>query len=71
MVRVRPEASSPTETIVAIATPPGRGGIGVVRVAGPDAVAIAVPMLRLQHVLAPRVARFGEGLASAFDIGAI
>ncbi len=25
------------DTIVAIATPPGRGGIGVVRLAGPEA----------------------------------
>jgi tRNA modification GTPase len=33
------------DTIVAIATPPGRGGIGVVRLAGPDARAIAQPML--------------------------
>jgi len=29
--------------IVAIATPPGRGGIGVVRLAGPEARAIAAP----------------------------
>jgi len=29
------------DTIVAIATPPGRGGIGVVRLSGPDAHAIA------------------------------
>jgi tRNA modification GTPase len=29
------------DTIVAIATPPGRGGIGVVRLSGPDAAAIA------------------------------
>ena len=28
---------SPDDTIVAIATPPGRGGIGVVRLSGPDA----------------------------------
>jgi tRNA modification GTPase len=35
------------DTIVAIATPPGRGGIGVVRLAGPDSKAIAAPMLRL------------------------
>ena len=28
---------STTDTIVAIATPPGRGGIGVVRLSGPDA----------------------------------
>ena len=27
---------STTDTIVAIATPPGRGGIGVVRVSGPQ-----------------------------------
>ena len=32
---------STTDTIVAIATPPGRGGIGVVRLSGPDAHAIA------------------------------
>jgi tRNA modification GTPase len=35
------------DTIVAIATPPGRGGIGVVRLAGAEAKAIAVQMLRL------------------------
>ena len=34
------------DTIVAIATPPGRGGIGVVRVAGTQAKAIAETMLR-------------------------
>src|SRR5262249_17405190 len=32
---------STDDTIVAIATPPGRGGIGVVRISGPDAGAIA------------------------------
>lgn len=31
----------PTDTIAAIATAPGRGGIGVVRVSGPEAAAIA------------------------------
>ena len=31
---------SPTDTIAAIATPPGRGGIGVVRVSGPRAEAV-------------------------------
>ncbi len=48
------------DTIVAIATPPGRGGIGVVRLAGPDAKAIALPMLRLKHDLDPGRAVFGE-----------
>jgi tRNA modification GTPase len=41
------------DTIVAIATPPGRGGIGVVRLAGPGALAIAKPMLRLSRELEP------------------
>ena len=48
------------DTIVAVATPPGRGGIGVVRLAGPEARAIAKPMLRLKHDLEPGRAVFGE-----------
>ena len=48
------------DTIVAIATPPGRGGIGVVRFAGPEARAISLPMLRLKHELEPGRAVFGE-----------
>lgn len=50
------------DTIVAIATPPGRGGIGVVRISGADARAIARPMLRLahQHDLEAGHAHFGE-----------
>lgn len=34
-------AFSTADTIVAVATPPGRGGLGVVRLSGPDAPAIA------------------------------
>jgi len=41
------------DTIVAIATPPGPGGIGVIRIAGPEARAIALPMLRLKRELQP------------------
>jgi tRNA modification GTPase len=48
------------DTIVAISTPPGRGGIGIVRLAGPDARAVAAPMLRLRHDLQPGRALFGE-----------
>ncbi len=51
---------SSVDTIVAISTPPGRGGLGVVRLSGPQAVAIAMPMLRLRHALAPAQARFAE-----------
>jgi tRNA modification GTPase len=48
------------DTIVAIATPPGRGGIGVVRLAGPAAREIATPMLLLKHDLDPGRATLGE-----------
>ncbi len=48
------------DTIVAIATPSGRGGIGVVRLAGPQAKDIAIPMLRLKHELEPGRAVFGD-----------
>src|ERR1700691_3749552 len=41
------------DTIVAIATAPGRGGLGVVRLAGPEAQSIASPMLRLSRKLEP------------------
>jgi len=48
------------DTIVAISTPPGRGGIGVVRLSGPDARKIAALMLRLNSELAAGRALFGE-----------
>jgi tRNA modification GTPase len=48
------------DTIVAIATPPGRGGIGVVRLSGPQARAVALPMLRLKHDLEPAKVLFAE-----------
>ena len=48
------------ETIVAISTPVGRGGIGIVRLSGPRAREVAEPMLRLRHEMAAGRARFGE-----------
>jgi tRNA modification GTPase len=39
------------ETIVAISTPPGRGGIGIVRLSGPRAAEVATGLLRLGHPL--------------------
>ncbi|HYX52040.1 MAG TPA: hypothetical protein VE783_01220, partial [Candidatus Limnocylindrales bacterium] len=48
------------ETIVAIATPPGRGGIGVVRLSGDRARSIAESMLRVRAQLEPGRALFGE-----------
>jgi tRNA modification GTPase len=55
-----PHVLSKNETIVAIATPPGRGGIGIVRLSGPEAVAIAEPMLRLRNPLTHTQARFAD-----------
>jgi tRNA modification GTPase len=48
------------DTIVAISTPPGRGGVGVVRLAGPEARTVAGPMLRLKHQMEQGRALFGE-----------
>jgi tRNA modification GTPase len=45
---------SPTDTIVAIATAPVRAGIGVVRISGPRAHAVARAILTVPHDLAPR-----------------
>ena len=49
---------SPTDTIVAIATPPGRGGIGVVRVSGPDAIRISEQLIERKGTLEARRAVF-------------
>jgi tRNA modification GTPase len=51
---------APNETIVAISTPPGRGGIGIVRLSGPNAQAIATPLLKLRNPLAHAQVRFAE-----------
>lgn len=48
------------DTIVAISTPPGRGGIGIVRLSGPEACAVVAPMLKLRQPLAAGQARFAE-----------
>jgi len=45
---------SPDDTIVAIATPPGRGGIGVVRISGPASHAIAQSILEREAPLRQR-----------------
>ena len=41
------------DTIVAISTPPGRGGLGVVRISGPQSTQIATAILRLHGDLKP------------------
>lgn len=43
------DSTNTNDTIAAIATPPGVGGIGVIRVSGPDAFAIVLPIFRQPH----------------------
>lgn len=47
-----------SDTIVAIATPAGRGGLGVIRISGPDAEPIARSLIGRSTPLAPRLATF-------------
>ena len=51
---------STDDTIVAIATPAGRGGIGVVRMSGPSANEVASGLLQLDAPLQPRHATFAR-----------
>jgi tRNA modification GTPase len=51
---------SPTDTIAAISTPPGEGGIGVIRLSGPDAVAIARRLFRPAFDPAPYRLHYGH-----------
>jgi tRNA modification GTPase len=53
------------DTIVAISTPPGRGGIGVVRLSGGRAREISERLIRLARPLEPGRARFGYMLDAA------
>src|SRR2546421_8514333 len=53
---------STADTIVAIATPPGRGGIGVVRLSGPEAHAVARQLIAHNRPLEPRRATFTSAI---------
>jgi len=50
------------DTIAAISTPPGRGGIGIVRLSGPHAASIAAQLIRLRQPLEHAHARLAEVL---------
>jgi tRNA modification GTPase len=47
---------STQDTIVAIATPPGRGGLGIVRLSGPEAHTVARALITHREALQPRYA---------------
>ena len=59
------EQQAALDTIAAISTPPGRGGIGIVRLSGPESAEIAAQLVRLRHPLEHGRAR----LADAMDDG--
>jgi tRNA modification GTPase len=58
------------DTIVAIATPPGRGGIGVVRFSGPGALPVAQQLITHDGALAPRHATLTHVHATLTGAGA-
>ncbi len=51
---------STSDTIVAIATPAGRGGLGVIRVSGPDAARVAGNLVGRERPFKPRHATFAK-----------
>lgn len=57
-------AAPPIDTIAAVSTPPGRGGIGIVRLSGPEAVAITGRLVRFGKHIPDDVAR-GQNHARA------
>jgi tRNA modification GTPase len=58
---LRPETAMQQETITAIATAPGRGGVGIIRVSGPASASIAKKLLGF--VPSPRQAKYCKFLA--------
>jgi tRNA modification GTPase len=73
---VEPSTAGDPATIVAISTPPGRGGIGVVRLSGPRAVALAWSLFRpAAKIAAPPAAgqavfgRFVDAAGDTIDHG--
>ena len=59
---------STDDSIVAVATPPGRGGIGVVRISGPASREIAAAMLTRREPLEARHATFTRVIAQSTSV---
>ncbi len=64
------EANLDRDTIAAVATPPGRGGIGIVRISGPHAREIAIAVCgRELRARTPIVAQFSDTHGEPIDRG--
>ncbi len=62
--------SSPTDTIVALATPPGRGALAIVRLSGPESLSILRQLFPEHQRLEPRrqtLGRLVDGSGEAID----
>lgn len=57
-----PAAEAERDTIAAISTPPGRGGIGIVRLSGPQSTSITAQLVRLRQPLEHALARLADVL---------
>ena len=66
--RLNADSTATTDTIAAISTPPGRGGIGIVRLSGPLAASIAAQLVSLRLPLEHGRARLADVL-DALDSG--
>jgi tRNA modification GTPase len=61
------ESNLPADTIVAISTPPGRGGIGIVRLSGPDATSFAAQLVSLRQPIEHGRPRLADVLHTTGD----
>jgi len=56
------ESGATIDTIAAVSTPPGRGGIGIVRLSGPQATSISAQLVSLRRPLEHARARIADVL---------
>jgi tRNA modification GTPase len=63
-------ASVAADTIAAVSTPAGRGGIGIVRLSGPEATSITAQLVRLHYPLEHARARLADVLDETCEDGA-
>src|SRR6202051_3687442 len=68
--RARRELVTPSDTIVAIASPAGRGAVGVIRISGSDVPRVAVALLgALPNPRVAQLRRFRDADGTALDEG--
>src|SRR5579859_887552 len=67
LLQAMPETLLETDTIAAVSTPPGRGGIGIVRLSGPSARTISEQLVRLRQPLEHARARLADLLDASSD----